>query len=400
MKKILYLVTEGFDTPGPCNHLNSTLIEDLLDADFNVTLVQSRRQKIYEDVPEQLTEKPNLEVITIDRKIIDKNKFVRRYLEESLYHFRAFIRWRKVEDVDAVFIQSCPTVIYSILLTKFFTTYPILYNIQDMWPGSAVNSGVVKSKYLAGIFYFMQKIAYRYSDIVTVISDDMKIKVIEQGVDKEKIHSIVNWFDDRTVKEVPWGNNRFVKKYNLEKGKFYIQYAGTMGYVFDYKMVLYLADKLKEYKDIEFHMIGQGSQKEKFIDEAKKRKLTNIHFFPLEPQDMVSDVYSACSVCLIPLKKGIIGNSVPSKAGLLMACNRPIVNSVDEGTDYYNLFNDNEIGISASNSDPDEVMSAILSLYEDSSKRELFAHNGYYFGKKYYSRSFNTQKYTEIFNLI
>ena len=125
-------------------------------------------------------------------------------------------------------------------------------------------------------------------------------------VKEEKIHSIVNWFDDRSVHEVSWSENRFVNKYGLCKDKFYVQYAGTMGYVFDYKMVLNVAEKLKGYNDIEFHMIGEGSQKESFIKEAKERELSNIVFFPLEPQHMVSDVYSACSICLIPLKRVLL----------------------------------------------------------------------------------------------
>lgn len=53
---------------------------------------------------------------------------------------------------------------------------------------------------------------------------------------------------------------------------------------------------------------------------------------------MVPHVYSACSVCLIPLPKGVIGNSVPSKAGLLMACHRVIVTSADEGSEYNKMF--------------------------------------------------------------
>ena len=56
-----------------------------------------------------------------------------------------------------------------------------------------------------------------------------------------KIFEIVNWFDDMTVQEISWEDNRFVKKYNLSEHKFYVQYAGTMGYVFDYEMVLTVA---------------------------------------------------------------------------------------------------------------------------------------------------------------
>lgn len=400
MKKILFICTEGFDTPGPSNHLVGTLIEDLLENGFHITLVQSRRQKIYGDIPDNLIGKSNFEAITLDRKVIEKSSFIKRYMEEVIYHFRAFKQWRKVKDIDAVFVQSCPTVMFSIILLKLFTKYPILYSIQDMWPGSAVNSGVLTNKLIANFFYALQKIAYNLSDVLTVISEDMKRKVIEQGVKEEKIYPIVNWFDDRSVHEVDWSENRFVDKYNLNKNKFYVQYAGTMGYVFDYEMVLNVAEKLSGYRDIEFHMIGQGSQKENFIKETKERGLENIVFFLLEPQHMVSDVYSACSICLIPLKRGIIGNSVPSKAGLLMACNRAIVNSVDEDSDYYRIFNEIEIGISVSNNSPDGVAEAIVRLYEDKDKRESFARKGHEFGEKYYSRSVNTEKFIKVFNKL
>ncbi|PNT91545.1 glycosyltransferase family 4 protein [Clostridium thermosuccinogenes] len=400
MKNILFLCTEGFDTPGPSNHLISALIEDMLVSGFKITLIQSRRKRINDDLPDTLKNKENLNVKIVDRKIIAKDLFVRRYLEEVVYAIRCFRIWRKMKDIDAVFVQSCPTVVVPIILLRLFMKKPILYSIQDMWPGSAVNSGVLSNRFIAKVFYMIQKIAYRNSDVLTVISEDMKKKVIEQNVPEEKIYTIVNWFDDRTVHEVLWEENRFVKKYNLLRDKFYVQYAGTMGYVFDYKMVINVAELLKDYKDIEFQMIGQGSQKDIFIKEKEKRGLNNIVFYPLEPQNMVSDVYSACSVCLIPLKKGIIGNSVPSKAALLMACNRVIVNSVDEDSEYYKMFNENKIGVSVTNDDPKAVAEAILDLYHNKEKRKCLARNGYEFGKQYYARSVNTKKFIEIFEAI
>ncbi|MBM7665252.1 colanic acid biosynthesis glycosyl transferase WcaI [Solibacillus kalamii] len=398
MKNILFICTEGFDTPGPSNHLISSLIEDMLDSGYKITLIQSRRTKINEDIPNTLKNKKYLKVYTIDRKIIKKSSFIHRYFEEAKYAFNSFKIWKKIKDIDGVFVQSCPTVIFSILLVKFFLRKPILYSVQDMWPGSAVNSGVLSNKLLASLFYNIQKIAYKNSDILTVISEDMRTKVIEQGVDKKKVHSIVNWFDDRSVREVPWEENRFVKKYNLSKGKFYVQYAGTMGYVFDYKMVLNVAALLKEYKDIEFQMIGQGSQRDIFIKEKEIRDLTNITFYPLEPQEMVSDVYSTCTICFIPLKKGIIGNSVPSKAGLLMACSRTIVNSVDRDSDYYSIFHREGMGISVPNDNPAKVAEAILELYHNKEKRILMAENGNKFGAQYYSRSENTKKFIRLFS--
>lgn len=400
MSKILFICTEGFDTPGPSNHLISSLIEDTLESGMKVELIQSRRKKLNDEIPNNLKNKEGFNVSTVDRRIIEKSNFVSRYFEEALYSLRCFNIWRKLEGVDVVFVQSCPTVLFSIILLKLFMKKPVLYSVQDMWPGSAVNSGVLKSRIISSVFYSMQKLAYKLSDKLTVISNDMKLKLLEQGVREDKIETIVNWFDDKTVKEIEWENNKFVDKYNFSKDKFYVQYAGTMGYVFDYNMVLEVAELLKDYTNIEFQMIGQGSQKEIFMQEKERRELDNIVFYPLEPQNMVSDVYSTCSVCLIPLKKGIIGNSVPSKAGLLMACNRAIINSVDENSDYYRLFNENKIGISVPNENSYQVADAILKLYKDKKLCDELAKNGHDFGKRYYARSNNTIKFIEIFKSL
>lgn len=191
-----------------------------------------------------------------------------------------------------------------------------------MFPGSSIASGVMPRKYMQKIFYKIQKIAYKQADKVVGISEDMRDKLLEQGVPYEKTEVILNWFDDKAVHFVDWDKNRYVKKVGMSKDKFYVQYAGTMGYVFDYKMVLEVAGMLKKYKDIEFQMIGMGSQKDTFVKSAEEQGLDNIKFYPLEAHEMVSDVYSACSICYIPLKHGVIGNSVPSKAGLLMECKK------------------------------------------------------------------------------
>jgi hypothetical protein len=114
MKNILFIYTEGFDTPGPSNHLISSLIEDLLENGFRVTLIQSRRKRINDELPDNLKKQEKLHVEIIDRKLVSKSSFVKRYIEEAFYAFKCFNKWRKMDFIDVVFVQSCPTVIYSI----------------------------------------------------------------------------------------------------------------------------------------------------------------------------------------------------------------------------------------------------------------------------------------------
>ena len=266
-----------------------------------------------------------------------------------------------------------------------------------MFPGSSIASGVMPQKWMQIVFSSLQKIAYRKSDIIVAISDDMKDKLIEQGVPNEKIEVIVNWFDDRTVSEVSWDKNRFVKIANMDKEHFYVQYAGTMGYVFDYHMIIKVAEILQDDSKIIFQMIGEGSQKQEFVKTVKEKQLNNIVFLPLQPQDMVSDVYSACSTCIIPLKHGVIGNSVPSKAGLLMACKRSIVTSTDKGSKYNSMIKDNGIGFAFGDNEPEKMAEAILKLSENTELCKHMGIKGYEFGHKLYSRAENMKKYVDLF---
>lgn len=397
--KILLFMSSGFDAFSPSLHLYNALIEDLLNAGHQVHLIESHSLGLNPDIPDNLASREGFSYEVISINAPEKSQFVKRYLTGVKYCFKSIPVFIRQKGYDVMMIQSCPWAPFAVTFAKWFIGIPTIYNSQDMFPGSSIACGVMPRKWMQKIFFAMHKIAYRKADVITVISEDMKIKVQEQGVPADKIHVIVNWYDDKYVREIPWEENLFVRKYNMSKDKFYVQYAGTMGYVFDYKMVLKVAELLKDKKDIIFQMIGQGSQKDVFMNEAKEMGLDNIMFMPLEKQEMVPHVYSACSICFIPLKRGVIGNSVPSKAGLLMACRRVIVNSVDETSDYAQMFVREKIGISASNLNPEEVAAGILKMRDNPELREEYANRAKEFGIKYYSRTVNTALYEKLFTM-
>lgn len=397
--KILYFITSSMERPSPSWHLMKALLEDTLASGISVHAVQRHfDDSEMPSFPESIQNHELFSYSEIKDKVIDRKKFVSRYFNGVWYAKKARKHFRKNNDYDMVFIQSSPTFLFYILTARHYAkARPILYNSQDMFPGSAIANGSMPRRWMQHIFFCLQKIAYKKADVITAISEDMKDKLIEQGVPEGKIKVIVNWYDDKAVHEVAWQENRFVKKYQLDPNKFYVQYAGTMGTNFNPDIILDVAEKLKEYSNIEFQMIGNGVRRDYFETNAKQRDLTNIVFYPLQPQDMVSDVYSACSVCLIPLKEGVIGNSVPSKAGLLMACGRVIVNSVDKGCDYGEMFNREKIGFSAGTTDAKQIASDIMLLYHNPEIKSEYERRAKEFGMREYSRASNTIKYVDLF---
>ena len=401
--RLMYIASVDFYTkPNPSFHLMESMIEDLFSNGIGVYFIGVSEEGVDKHIPEHIEKDGNFSCDLVSIPKVKKSSFIKRYLLGVSYSFKIgkYIK-KNIDFCDVIFVQSSPTVLYTICKAKKHAKgRKIVYNVQDMFPGSTIACGKMPNKLMQEFFYALQKVAYKKADIITAISEDMKTKLMEQGVPEEKIRVIVNWFDDQSVREISREENLFIKKYDMKKEKFYVQYAGTMGYVFDFKMVLDVAELLKEHDEIIIQMIGAGSQKDDFIKEAEERLLDNIEFLPLEPQEMVSHVYSACDICFIPLKKGIIGNSVPSKVGLLMACRRAIVTTADEGSDYNNMINDEHLGIACPTDDPNAVAVAILKMKNNSDFCESCANNGYEYGKVLFSRAENTGKYIKLFESL
>lgn len=396
--KILFLAST-LRIPNPSWHLMKALMEDTLNAGIKIHAIQRHYENAQmPPFPETILHHENFSYSEVPCKPVEKRKFVKRYLEAMLYSWRLRKHIRKNNDYDMIFMQSSINSFYNMCNARHFAKKrPVIFNSQDMFPGSAIANGSMPKKWMQKIFYAMQRYAYKKVTMFTAISEDMKLKLIEQGVPAEKIRVIVNWYDDTAVREVAWEDNRFVRQENMSRDKFYVQYAGTMGTNFNPDVILDTAARLTDKTDIVFQMIGDGVRRARFEREAKERGLRSIVFLPLQPQDMVADVYSACSVCLIPLKRGVIGNSVPSKAGLLMACRRVIVNAVDADSDYGEMFEREKIGFSADVDDAEKLARDILYLYENPDVREEYADRARAYGEAEYSRTVNTKKYISLF---
>ena len=395
--KILFITAEGFDTPNPNNQMAEVMINDFLNNGISVHLIQSHRKGINHDIPDSLKGRKGLEVETIKRNVIDKSNFVRRYFNDIKYHFMSLKYWKKVNDIDIVYLQSNPTIYIPIILLKIFKNKtPIVYSIYDVFPGHAYDIGVIKNKFLYNIFRLLQKPCYKIVNAITVLSDDMKDIVVKEGAISENVYVVPAWFDVNTAREVPVEQNQFIKKYNIPQNKFYVQYAGSIGYVFNYKAIIELAKRLKNDNDIVIEIIGDGPAKEQMVSEANDLHLSNIHFYPLQPVAIVPDVYSSCNVCVIPLKKGVIGNGTPSKAPILMACNRVIINAVENWSKYSQMFAKYDMGIAVDVYDYDALANAVKYLKANPGVVKRMAANAYKYGKEHFSSSRSTKLLMDI----
>jgi hypothetical protein len=164
-------MSSGLDTPGPSWHLYNALISDLTKSGHRVHLIESHSTGINPDCPENLKDEPLFTYEVININTVNKKHFVRRYLTGVLYCFKAIPVFLRQRNFDVMMIQSCPWAPFATTFAKWFIRVPLVYNSQDMFPGSSIANGAMPRRWMQKVFYAFQKIAYRNADIISVIKE-------------------------------------------------------------------------------------------------------------------------------------------------------------------------------------------------------------------------------------
>lgn len=393
--KILFLMVDGFDTPTSINQLIETLLCDILDAGVQVHMVSGRKGGSLPDVPETLRNRSGFTFEIVDRKgTVNKSNFIKRFCRDLSYVFKAKRAWRKViEEVDCVIMQSTPLGALHVLAIKRRRNVPVVYNMYDIFPD---NTRRVVGRVPYAFFSTLQRMLYKKCDEIVVLTDDMKSTLVNKGVPESKLRSVPNWYDEYSVKEVPQGANKFIAQYNIDTSKFVVQFAGSIGYVFDYHFVVDTAELLRDCKNVEFHMIGQGARLNEFKHEASARNLDSIHFFPWQPIEEIADVYSACSIGIIPLERDVIRCAYPSKTSLLMACGRPVLYSVEEDSAFSQTIEREKTGWCVPRGDAERAARVIRRLANHPEEVSAYASRAKQYAASNLSRADNTRRFVDI----
>lgn len=309
-----------------------------------------------------------------------------------------YMLWKKY---NVAFIDSTPPIQgLKLPLVRLFKKVPIVYNAQDIFPDSLVGTGLTKKGSLIWkIGRIVEKITYKFSDKIIVISEDFKNNLLAKGVSEDKIVVVYNWVDETAVVEVPRSENKLFKKYSLDPNKFYITYNGNIGLTQNMDMLLEVAKALEANEDIHFVLVGNGA----YLDQVKliiqERNVGNVTLLPFQPYEDISHVFSLGNVSLVISKPGVGANSVPSKTWSIMSASRPVLANFDEN-ELKSIIEENNCGIFTKAGDKVAFTDAILKLYNDRELCREMGKNGRKFVMENLTKEVGTQKYVDVIKSV
>ena len=267
-----------------------------------------------------------------------------------------------------------------------------VFNIQDVYPDVAVELGVLTNRSVIRVAHGVERFCYKRADAVTVLSDDLKDN-LSKKVDPDKIHVIPNFVDTESIRPSE-KENAYRREFGLE-GKTVVMYAGNVGLSQSLELVLEAAVALSYEPDLAFVINGQGAARSDL--EEKARGLGNVRFVDAQPFDRLPEVLAAADIHLVPLKKGLAAASVPSKTYSILAAGRPLIASVDAGSEITRLLERSGAGLSVAPEDGEALTKAIRRLLDSPDDAEAMGAAGRTFVEGWASPAAVAEAYEKLF---
>jgi len=198
-----------------------------------------------------------------------------------------------------------------------------VFEVRDLWPETLTAAGSRRGLAFVALAYVANQL-YKSSAKILVLAEGTQDYLIGRGVPRSKLVHIPNGVDihairpPRAVPEKPAGVVTFV-------------YAGAHGPMNGLEQVLDAAELLRESKNIQFKLFGDGPSKAALKSAAASRGLHNVEFRDSVSKEAIAEILQSADAGLMILRDATLfsfGVS-PNKlfdylaAGLPVVCNVP-----------------------------------------------------------------------------
>lgn len=235
---------------------------------------------------------------------------------------------------------------------------PFVFRVDDVFPDVAVELGVLRNKGVIGAARVLEGWCYGWADAVTVLSEDMKANILAKSSRPESVRVIPNFVDTNWILPGPTENG-YRREFGLE-GKTVVMYAGNIGFSQSLDLVVQAASALAYEEDLVFVINGSGSARPQL--EKQARGMPNVRFIDMQPVERLPELLAAGDIHLVPLKTGLARSSVPSKMYSILGAGRPLLASVDAGSEIARVLESSGAGVAVPPDDAEAFTKALRGL--------------------------------------
>ncbi len=279
---------------------------------------------------------------------------------------------------------------------------PFVFNVQDIFPDVAIEVGALSGEKVIAAAKRLELMVYRGADAVTVLSEDLAAnvgnKLAEAGDDHgTEVVTIPNFVDTDRI-AAGERENSYRAEFGLS-GRTVVMYAGNIGYSQSLELVVEAARELVDsHPEVVFVINGGGSGLAALKEQAEG--LPNVVFVGLQPKERLAEVVAAADIHIVALRSGLAWSSVPSKLYTILAAARPVVASIDEGTEVARVIEAAGAGVSVPPENLGAFIAGLSKLLDSSEQRQVMGQSGRAFVERWLSPAECAEAYESLFDRL
>jgi len=312
------------DVASTAQYLSDVAVE-LVRGGHDVTVVCSRRA--YDNPSERYPPRETwrgIEIRRISGWAFGKKARWRRAADFGSYLTSCVVHLARLPRFDLVVALTSPPLIS--WLGALFTRVKggrFLFWVMDLNPDEALAAGWLRpNSWTTKLLQGMLRYSLNQAASVVVLDRFMAKRIVDKGMDPQRITILPPWSQDHDVRYDPRGRQRFRKALGIQE-KHIVMYSGNHSPCHPLTTLLDAARRLKERRDIAFCFVGGGSEFRTVRSFAEQHNLDSIITVPYQPLKELSASLSAADLHVVVMGDAYVGIVHPCKVYNIRALGIP-----------------------------------------------------------------------------
>ena len=212
--------------------------------------------------------------------------------------------------------------------------------IRDIFPEWAVDMGLLSRGLPYRIFKLIEHYQYSVADIIGV-QTPANLAYFNDWAKQpgRRIEVLQNWLAD-----APDVSSSISVADGPLAGRTIFVYAGNMGVAQGMDVLIDLAERLCNRRDLGFLFVGRGSDVQRLRSEVKMRGLDNAVFHDEIDPSEIPGLYAQCHVGMVALDPRHKTHNIPGKFLSYMKAGLPVLASINPGNDLAEIIKHEGVG--------------------------------------------------------
>jgi colanic acid biosynthesis glycosyl transferase WcaI len=261
---------------------------------------------------------------------------------------------------------------------------PLVFEVRDLWPESAVALGELKSSRFIRWATWLEERCYRRARRVIVVTEGIRTRLLERGFPETKLVLIPNGANTDLFCPLPEQGQALRDELGMGE-RFLVIYAGIHGVAQRLETVLEAASRLSGDSRVHFLFVGDGPCKADLLRLKAQLGLGNVTMLGSRPREAIPAFLSAADVALVPLRRlELFKSAVPSKLFDAWACGCPVLLGIDG--EARRMLERAQAGLYVEPESAEAMVEAIAVCAADRERCRAYGANGRRFVEQHYSR--------------